>query len=208
MNALPPEVGTSPEHTVRSLDGVIGVVEHAGRNGGGMTHVRFDNGIRVAVNADMLRPQPDGSTIIFLRCSDLSGGVAEESVLPIVAEELHVTKQATEAGRVAVHIFPQVRDEVVDVSLGEEHVDVERVQVNEFISGPVSVRQEGDVTVVPVIEEVLVVEKRTMLREEIRLTRRRETTRVRQVVPLRSEQARVLRADAPKGARAVQKPAD
>jgi stress response protein YsnF len=67
--------------------------------------------------------------------------------------------------------------------------------VNEFVSGPVGVRQEGDVTIVPVLEEVLVVEKRLMLREEIRVTRRRETKRHVEHVALRTEEARVLRAD-------------
>ena len=83
----------------------------------------------------------------------------------------------------------------VDVELAEEHIEIERVSINEFVPGPVSVRQEGDVTVVPVVEEVLVVEKRLMLREEIRLTRRRQTRRHAEKIPLRAEQARVLRAD-------------
>ena len=106
-------------------------------------------------------------------------------------------KRERETGRVVVHVTPHQRDEVVDVPLAEEHVQIERVPKNEFVSGPLDVRQEGDVTVVPVVDEVLVVEKRLMLREEVRILRRRDTRRHVEHVTLRSEEARVLRAGGP-----------
>jgi stress response protein YsnF len=48
---------------------------------------------------------------------------------------------------------------------------------------------------VPVLEEVLVVEKRLMLREEVRITRCRTVRHHVEHVTLRTEEARVLRAD-------------
>ena len=55
------------------------------------------------------------------------------------------------------------------------------------------VRREGDVVIVPVMEEVLVVEKRLMLKEELHIridvTRREETRTVR----LRREHAEIDR---------------
>jgi stress response protein YsnF len=85
-----------------------------------------------------------------------------------------------------------------------EEVDVERVEINEFVDGPRAVRQEGDVTVIPVMEEVLVVEKRLMLKEEIRLRRRVHETREPQQVTVRHEHVEVDRledspGDAPQG---------
>ena len=117
--------------------------------------------------------------------------------LPVVEERLRVDKRVVEAGTVAVHVTPREREEVVDVPLVEERVEVERVPVNRFVDAAPAVRQEGDVTVIPVLEEVLVVEKRLMLKEEVRLTRWRVTTNDRQRVVLRSEEVEVLRSPAP-----------
>ena len=159
------------------------------------TRIRLPDGVYVVLPAEMLQRQADGSLQIPLTASELAAAAGEEAVIPVVEEKISVSKRERETGRVVVHVTPHLRDETVDVPLAEEHVSIERVPRNEFVSGPVSVRQEGDVTVVPVLEEVLVVEKRLMLREEIRITRRRETRRHVEHVTLRTEEARVLRAD-------------
>jgi uncharacterized protein (TIGR02271 family) len=160
-----------------------------------MTRVRVGDDVYVVLPAEMLQRQADGSLHIPLSAAELTAAAGQEAVTPIVEEKISVTKRERETGRVVVHVTPHLRDETIDVPLTEEHVEIERVPVNEFVAGPVSVRQEGDVTVVPVLEEVLVVEKRLMLREEIRITRRRETRRHVEHVTLRTEEARVLRAD-------------
>ena len=160
-----------------------------------MTKIRLADGVYVVLPAEMLQRQADGSLQIPLTAGELAAAAGEEAVIPVVEEKISVSKRERETGRVVVHVTPHLRDETVDVPLAEEHVSIERVPRNEFVSGPVSVRQEGDVTVVPVLEEVLVVEKRLMLREEVRITRRRETRRHVEHVTLRTEEARVLRAD-------------
>ena len=85
------------------------------------------------------------------------------------------------------------REMVVDPPLSKDDVRVERVQVNRPVDGPVDVRYEGDTMIIPVLEEVLVVQKRLVLKEEIRVTRRRTETRAPQRVRLRSEHAVVER---------------
>jgi uncharacterized protein (TIGR02271 family) len=153
--------------------------------------VRFNDGEYVVVAADLLQAQPDGSLLIPHDRAELG------FTLPVVAEQLQVGKREVETGRVVVHVTPHVRQETVDVPLAEETVEVERVEVNQFVQGPVAVRQEGDATVVPVLEEVLVVEKRLMLREEVRITRRRTTRHHVERVPLRTEEVHVLRSPTP-----------
>lgn len=190
---------------VRTTDGVEGVIlrsatpaEHAA-----LTHVRIFGDQSVVVPAELLHRQADGSFLIPLSSNELRAAAAtalpagEEAVIPVVREEVRVSKRERETGRVVVHVTPSVHDEPVEVDLAEEHVDVERVPVNQFVTGPVAVRQEGDVTIVPVLDEVLVVEKRLMLREEIRVRRRREVRHHVEHVALRTEAAHVLRADAP-----------
>jgi stress response protein YsnF len=65
---------------------------------------------------------------------------------------------------------------------------------------PAAIRQEGDTTIYPVMEEVVVVEKRLRLVEEVRVTQRRATRHVREQVALRREEIVVEREAAPRDA--------
>jgi uncharacterized protein (TIGR02271 family) len=116
--------------------------------------------------------------------------------VPVVEEQLAVEKRTVETGQVVVHVQPRVEEQVLEVPLLEDTVEVKRVPVNRIVEGPTPVRQDGDVTVVPVFEEVLVVEKRLMLKEEIHLVRRQVATRERQTFALRKEEAHVLHSGA------------
>ena len=88
-------------------------------------------------------------------------------------------------------------EEAVNVSdpLFTEDVQVERVTVNRMLDAPVEVRQEGDTTIIPMIEEVVIVQKRLMLREEVRITRRRVEIRESRKVNLKGPQPRTYGAD-------------
>jgi len=72
---------------------------------------------------------------------------------------------------------------------------VERHWINQPVTSaaPPEVRQQGDTTIYPVLEEVVVVEKRLMLREEVHVTRVRTESRSRQTVTLRTEKAEIRR---------------
>lgn len=120
-----------------------------------------------------------------------------------VAEERAVVRTAKRiTGAVQARTVVHEREERLDVPLEAETVEVERVRLDRWLDAPMEVRQEGDTTVVPIHEEVLVVEKRLKLVGEVRLTRRRGTTRGTQRVTLRREEAvieRVAAADAGEG---------
>jgi uncharacterized protein (TIGR02271 family) len=159
--------------------------------------IRLDDGHRVTVPANLLVPSRngDGAYEVPLGPEDLrSNANREQVVVPVVQEEVRVGKRAEERGSVVVHVVPRVQTEVVDVPLAEEDVVVERVPVNRFVSGVQPVRQDGDVTVVPVYEEVLVVERRLMLKEEVRVRRNRRVRHERQQVDLRTEDVQVMRS--------------
>lgn len=117
----------------------------------------------------------------------------EHEVMPVVEEQLHVGKRTVAGDKVVVHKTVHERREVVDPPLAQEQVTVERVPVNRIIEAPAQVRQEGDVTIVPVMEEVLVVEKRLVLKEELHITRERGVTHQPIEVTLRHEEAQVER---------------
>ena len=120
----------------------------------------------------------------------------EETVIPVVREELDVRKRRVETDRgVRVHKTVKERQAVVDEPLAKDEVRVERVKIDRTVDAPVDVRYEGDTMIIPVLEEVLVVQKRLVLKEEIRVTRRRRETHAPQQVTLRSEEAQVERID-------------
>jgi uncharacterized protein (TIGR02271 family) len=122
----------------------------------------------------------------------------DQTVIPVIEEALQVGKRRveTESG-VRIHKKVQEREQLVDQPLTREEVDVERVSVNREIERPVGVRYEGDTMIIPIIEEVLVVEKRLILTEELRVTRRRTEFRAPQRVVLRRELASVERIEKP-----------
>jgi stress response protein YsnF len=65
---------------------------------------------------------------------------------------------------------------------------VERVPIDMLVSGPEPMQHyEGDTLVIPVLEEVLVLEKRVRLKEEVRVTRRKHRENATQHVRLNSE---------------------
>jgi len=83
-----------------------------------------------------------------------------------------------------------VQDELVKGT-----AQVERVALDIPIDHMPDVRTEGDLIIVPVVEEVLVVEKRLILKEEIRIRRLVQVEHIDQEVTLRSQQAVVERED-------------
>jgi len=115
-----------------------------------------------------------------------------------VAEEQMMVDRRERTGSVRVHTRVEVRDEHVETELTREQVDVRRVPIGRYVDEAEPVREEGDTTIVPVYEEVLVVEKRLLLREELHLTKRSETRPERQRVRLRREHADIER-DEPDG---------
>lgn len=116
-----------------------------------------------------------------------------ELVIPVTAEELEITKEQVTTGSVRVSKQVTERTETVAEPTVHEEVEIERVPVDRFVDAPPEVRVEGDITIIPVVEEVLVVEKRIRVKEEIRVTRKRKEVKDRQQVNLRSEEVKVER---------------
>ena len=98
---------------------------------------------------------------------------SEESQLtiPLVEEQLDVEKRVVELG------YVQVRKKVEEflaertVSLRHQQVEVDRVTVDRVIPEMIEPYMDGDVYVVPVIEEEVIVTRQLRLREELRIRR-------------------------------------
>jgi stress response protein YsnF len=120
---------------------------------------------------------------------------ATADVVPIVEEELRVSKRQVVKGRVRVRTVVDTVEEVARETLRSETVEVTRVPIDREVTEAPTVRTEDDVTIVPVLEEVLVVEKRLVLKEELHLRRKLETETFEQPVTLRKQRVEVERFD-------------
>jgi len=116
-----------------------------------------------------------------------------EAVIPVFEEELSVAKRVVETSRVQVSRVTHQHQQLVDELLQLEKVEVERVPVDRPIDAMPSIRQEGDVTIVPVVEEILKVERRLVLKEEVHIRRVKQTERHQELVTLRRQEALVSR---------------
>ena len=118
-------------------------------------------------------------------------GTADTEVIPVLREELKVSKREVETGRVTVHKTVSERDENVEMLLRQTDVSVERVPVGRTVTEAPATREEGDVLIIPVMEEVLVVEKRLVLKEELHIRKTTSERTAHEVVRLRTENVQI-----------------
>ncbi|MBF2086631.1 YsnF/AvaK domain-containing protein [Thermoleptolyngbya sp. C42_A2020_037] len=119
---------------------------------------------------------------------------AEQEVLSVIQEEVSVSKQQVERGKIRVNKRVESREEIVNAPLVHEQVIVERVPFNRVIEGEIPTeRDENDVHIIPIFEEVAVAERQLILREEVRISKRLVTTVVQQVVAVQRGSVEVER---------------
>ena len=116
-----------------------------------------------------------------------------ETVIPLLAEEVTVSKQVVETGRVQVSRVTHEREQLIDELLANETVEIDRTPIGRHIDTMPAIRDEGDTLVIPIVEEVLVIERRLLLKEEVRVRRVRSTERHQESVTLRHHEAVVTR---------------
>ena len=127
--------------------------------------------------------------------------LGEEVVLPLVEETARIEKRAVETGRVRVSTRTESVDQILRETLRSDMVGVTRVPINRTLAegeAPPVVRTEAGVTIIPVLEEILVVEKRLVLKEEVHIRQTTAGEDVEVPVTLRRQHAVVERVS-PKG---------
>jgi uncharacterized protein (TIGR02271 family) len=113
--------------------------------------------------------------------------------IPIIREEVDVRKELVDKATVRITKIVEERSEIIEELLASEHIEIERFPLDQIVATPPRVRLEGDVMIIPVVEEILVVTKQFCLKEELRVTTKRLHTRHHQEVALRSEDVIVER---------------
>lgn len=132
-------------------------------------------------------------------CRPAATAAADTDVptLPVISEDIHVGRHTVETAR--VRITRSLRTHEREVALPDAvrtAVEVERVPVGRPVERLEPPRVEGDVTIIPVYEEVAVVTRQWVLKEELRVrTVRRHEPQAAQRVSLQVHDVDVQREE-------------
>lgn len=92
-------------------------------------------------------------------------------IIPVIEETVSLSKQAMVTGRVRVSTQTETVDHLLPADLSSTEVEVVRVPVNRRIDAVPEVTTQDDLTIIPVVEERLVVTRELYLREEVHVRR-------------------------------------
>jgi stress response protein YsnF len=155
--------------------------------------VRLENGAGLIIPRLAVTNEADGSFRFKGTFAETLAAAQTAVVIPVVEEAPVIGKRLVERDRVRLRSHVTTREEPVKVALVADELQVDRVPIERVVDHAEPPRQEGDTYVMPVYEEVLVVEKRLMLKEEVRVTRVRRERLHEERVELRRADVRVER---------------
>jgi uncharacterized protein (TIGR02271 family) len=192
--------------TVTSPSGLHGQLTSAWpAPGAAGARVHLDNGKDYMIPGNLLERQADGSyrlqadqeSLERYQIAPEGQGEEEVRIIPVVEEQLRIDTRKVTTGKVIIRKTVREHTETIDHPLVRESVNVERKEINRILDAPAQIREEEGVLIIPVMEEVLVVEKKLLLREELHITRLREETHEAREYTLRAEEVQVERQEAP-----------
>jgi uncharacterized protein (TIGR02271 family) len=117
----------------------------------------------------------------------------ESTVIPVVQEQATIDKKEIETAKLTVQKKVIDVEKNVDIPLLQEGYEVERIPINQYVDTYPQVREDGNTIIIPVVREVLVVEKRLELVEEVHVIKRKTTVDHRETFTLRKEEVTVER---------------
>ncbi len=120
---------------------------------------------------------------------------AGEPRIPIHTEELSVSRRQTAGFTLRVSTVTREHEHLVDEMLNQQRVEIERVPIDRPVGAIPPVRQEGDTTILSVVEETIIVERRLILKEEVRIRRLHVSQRHQEAVVLRQQEAVITRVE-------------
>ena len=90
--------------------------------------------------------------------------VPGEVIVPLYEERANITKRQIVTGQVTVSSVTREHEQLLDELLDRETVEVRRLPIGRMVDTIPAVREEGDTIIVPVVEEVLVLQRRLQLK--------------------------------------------
>jgi len=191
------ETQVDPGASVEAADGPLGTVEEVmvSPQTGTLSHLVARLGStteRVTIPTSAIAEVPNRHVVrLRVRRDELTGmacgGMTEargvrgearregEIRVPVLEERLEVGTRPVELGEVRLHKSIETFEQVARQPVLREDVIVERVEMHRELDAPLEPHMDGDWFVVPIMEEVLVVQKRLVLKEEVRIKKRQVT---------------------------------
>jgi len=121
---------------------------------------------------------------------------SEVEVIALAEEEVRLDKRMVTTGKIRVRTNVDVETELAKATLDGETVEVTRIPIDRIVDQAPGIRVEDNVTIIPVLEEVLIVEKRLVLKEEVHIRKLATTEDVEIPVELRKQHAVIERLPA------------
>ena len=119
-----------------------------------------------------------------------------EPGLRLHAEDVTVSRRTVAGDTVRLGTVTRERDHHIDESLAHVRVEVERVLIGRPISAVPPIREEGDATILSVVEEIIVIERRLILKEEVHIRRVHVAERHQETVVVREQSVEISRVEA------------
>ena len=132
-----------------------------------------------------------------MKTDDINDSVAaemqqEREIIPVVEERATVTKRLIDRGAVRVSKSVEEYEQTLDAPTVQEEIEIEHVARDKVLKRPAKVRRDGDTLIIPVMEEIVVTEKRLVLVEEIFIRRRKRVVPGTATVTLKRERVDIV----------------
>jgi Domain of unknown function (DUF2382) len=88
---------------------------------------------------------------------------------------------------------PRESEHLIEELLEHEHVEIERIAIGKQVDKAPPVREEGDTLIIPILEEIVIVERRLLLKEEVRVRRIRKKQPYQERMVIRKQEAVITR---------------
>ncbi|MGN6531132.1 MAG: YsnF/AvaK domain-containing protein [Ginsengibacter sp.] len=125
-------------------------------------------------------------------------GEEKTKVIPVIEEVLNVDKKVVETGKLHIRKEVAKEEQQIEIAIINESYEVKKVPVKNLIfDKPPSIRDEGNVTIIPVIKEVAEIKIRYEVSEEIHVIKNKTVTPHSEKVTLKKEKV-IIERDAPK----------
>lgn len=131
--------------------------------------------------------------------NELHNASSENLTIPVIEEQITTRKEVVEKEK--VRITKVVHEEQVPVITPyiSEEVEVQHIPIDQYVDSESlpQVRYEGNKIIIPVLKEVVVVEKKTVLVEELHITKHQLQKESNEHVSIRKEEILVERSSGP-----------
>lgn len=115
--------------------------------------------------------------------------------MQLLAEDVAVSRRCVAGDTVRVESVTRNRDHHIDETLFHTRVEVERLPIGLPVDAVPPTREEGETIILSVVEEVIVIERRIILKEEVHIRRVHVSERHQETVLAREQSIEITRAE-------------